>query len=318
MKKQYQNIKSQITNLKTNKHVDETTIILDCFKEKTYLDLINPYSDLISIGRDERGKHIYLDSVDFNEYLEYNKIDYAICNRLHVLIGCFEKMMKNFLMHKYCEKMKASGDKQVKDYSWIDSYIKGENAFDLIGVNEVFSGGSLHKAKTDIISRRKDVLKHIKKLNTAASENNIVKHYQSNYHYVPMFVAIHSLSLGQILTLFSMLKQDDKNELVCIFNGTSEKRYTDIQIEKFEKDAVRIQVIRNIINHYEPIFPFIKNTETRTFSSLTDLFKKLVSFYKRTSSYYIEEFNVIKTYRSRNEYSLDFHLKIEKVIDSLK
>lgn len=318
MKKQYQNIKSQITNLKTNKHVDETTIISNCFNEKTYLDLINPYSDLISIGRDENNKHIYSDNIDFNEYLEYNKIDYAVCNRLHVLIGCFEKMMKNFLMHKYCEKMKASGDRQVKDYSWVDSYISGSATFDLVNINKVFSGGSLHNADSNLINRRKEVLKHIKKLNTTSSENNIVNHYQDSYHYVPMFVAIHSLTLGQLLSLFSMLKQDDKNELVCIFNGTSSKRYSDTQIEKFEKDAIRIQVIRNIVNHYEPIFPFIKNTETRTFSSLTDLLKKLVSFYKRTSSYYVEEFDVIKTYRSRNDYSFDFHLKIEKVIESLK
>lgn len=77
-----------------------------------------------------------------------------------------------------------------------------------------------------------------------------------------MFVAVHSLSLGQLLTLFGMFNQEDKKELLRVFNGGSaEKRYSDAAIEKFGKDAIRIQVIRNIINHYEPIFPFIKNAD---------------------------------------------------------
>lgn len=318
MKKQYQNIGAQIRNLETNKRVDKTTIDLKCFEEKTYLDLINPYSDLIALGRDEKDKHVYPERVDFNEYLEYNKIDTAICNYLHILIGCFEKMMKNFLMHKYCLKMKSGGDPQVKDFSWTKKYCKGQQVFDLLKINEVFLNGQIQPAKKEVIERRTKVLETISTTSTVPSKNHMIKHYQEKYGYVPMFVVIHSLSLGQLLTLFSMLSQQDKNELVCIFNNTKDKRYTDAAIEKFEKDAVRIQVIRNIINHYEPIFPFIKNTEFRTFNSLTDLFEKLKQFYKRSVSYFSYEFNVKKNYGSKSPYSLEFHIKVERVIDSLK
>lgn len=317
MKKQYQNIGAQVRNLETNKRVDKATIDFKCFEEKTYLDLINPYSDLIAIGRDEKDKHIYPERVDFNEYLEYNKIDTAICNYLHILIGCFEKMMKNFLMHKYCSKMKSGGDPQVKDFSWTKNYIKGQKVFDLLRINEVFINGQIQLAKNEVVERRTKVLETISATSSAPSRNHMIKHYQEKYAYVPMFVVIHSLSLGQLLTLFSMLSQEDKNELVCIFNDTKNKRYTDSAIEKFEKDAVRIQVIRNIINHYEPIFPFIKNTEFKSFNSLTDLFVKLKQFYKRSVSYFSYEFNVKKNYGSKSAYSLEFHIKVERVIDSL-
>ena len=317
MKKQYQNIGAQIKNLETNKNVDKTTIDLRCFEEKTYLDLITPYSDLIAVGRDTNNKHIYPSSVDFNEYLEYNKIDSAISNYLHVLIGSFEKMMKNFLMHKYCSKMKNNGDNQVKDFSWTNDYCKGIKVFDLLLIDEVFANGKIEKAKPEVIKRRKEVLDAISTASNTPSRNHIINHYQSKYHYVPMFVVIHSLSLGQLLTLFSMLCQNDKNELLCIFNGTKSKRYSDVAIEKFERNAVRIQVIRNIINHYEPIFPFIKNTEARAFKSFTDLLVKLKEYHSRTVSYSLYIFNAIKNYSSKSAYSLDFHLKIERVIKAL-
>ena len=317
MKKQYQNVGAQIINLEKNKNVDKATINLRCFEEKTYLDLITPYSDLIAIGRDSHNKHIYPSVVSFNEYLEYNGIDASICNYLQMLIGCFEKMVKNFLMHKYCSKMKAAGDKQVKDFSWTAKYCRKGKVFDLLKINEVFLGGVIQPADPITIDRRRKVLKTISTMATSLSKNHMVKHYQTKYGYVPMFVAIHSLTLGQLLTLFSMLSQTDKNELVCIFNGTSGKRYPDSSIEKFEKDAIRIQVIRNIVNHYEPIFPFIQNTEMKTFNSLTDLLEKLKENYKRSVSYFPYSFATIKTLSSRNSYSLEFHIKIERVLKSL-
>lgn len=318
MKKQYQNIGAQIVNLEKNKNVDKTTVSFPCFGEKTYLDLITPYSDLIALGRDENGKHIYPPQVDFAEYIEYNQIDYAICNRLQLLIGAFEKMMKNFLMHKFCEKMKNDGDKQVKDFSWTNRYVRGSQIFDLLKIDEVFEGGMIKTADSNVIGRRKGVLKTIREMGKSPSKNNIVEHYKNKYHYVPMFVAVHSLTLGQLLTLYGMLSQSDKNELLCIFNGTSlTKRYSDAAIEKFEKDALRVQVIRNIINHYEPIFPFIQNTEYLTFASLTALLEKLKNYYNRCVSYLPSSFNVTKTFMSRNSYSYEFHIKIEKVLKSL-
>ena len=317
MKKKYQNIGAQIVNLETNKNVDKTTINFRCFYEKTYLDLITPYSDLIAIGRNENGKHLYPSAVTFNEYVEYNLIDSSICNCLHVLISAFEKMVKNFLMHKYCLKMKNSGDAQVKDYSWVNKYCRGSQVFDLLTINEQLVNGVIGSASQDVIDRRKKVLKTIAKLNTTSTKNNITVHYQQKYGYVPMFVAVHSLTLGQLLTLFGMLSCDDKNELLCIFNNTKGKRYPDTAIEKFEKDAVRIQVIRNIVNHYEPIFPFIQNTEFKTFGSLTSLLEKLKNYYKNTITFAPYSFTVRKNYISKSAYSLEFHLKVEKVINAL-
>lgn len=321
MKKQYQNIGAQIVNLEKNKNVLKSTIPLKCFYEKTYLDLITPYSDLIALGRDQKSNHIYSQFVDFEEYLEFNRIDSAICNHLHILIGAFEKMMKNFLMHTYCSKMKESGDLQTKDYSWTGCYIQGSKVFDLLNINEVFCGGRIVPAGESLVMQRKKVLKTLTGLSSSGSKSNIVAHYLNKYGYVPMFVAVHSLSLGQLLTLFGMLNQNDKNRMLCIFNGIDlsvGKRYSDSVIERFEKDILRIHVIRNIVNHYEPIFPLIQNTEFRTFGSLVDLLSRLNEYYKRTVSFAPCTFSISLKHRSRNNYSREFHLKIERILNAFK
>ena len=136
MSKIYQNVTSSIDYLVNNKNFDKTTINEKCFYEKTYLDLINAYSDLVAIGRDSNGKRLYNLNTSFDEFLEYNRIDYSICTYLHVLIGAYEKMLKNFLMHKYCSKMVAVGDLEVKDYSWIDNYLIGNQVFDILNMKE--------------------------------------------------------------------------------------------------------------------------------------------------------------------------------------
>ena len=319
MKKQYQKIGAQIKNLETNKHVLKPTIKVDCFYEKTYLDLINPYSNLIAIGRDAKGKHIYPESVNFEEYLEYNKIDAEICGTLHILIGCFEKKLKNFLMHTYCNKMKCAGDKQVKDYSWIQDYCSGKQVFDLIPIKKEFSGGKICQASSKTQERRKGVLSDLlDTIQPGHSQNTMIVHYLSKHGYVPMFVSIHSLTLGQLITLFGMLPQKDKNVFLCLFNGTTGKTYSDTAVEKFEKDLRRILVMRNIINHYEPIFPLLENTASYTFASLTSLLSKLKDNYLRSCSFPEYKFNATKTHFSGSSYSLDFHMKIEQVINALK
>ena len=317
MKKQYQNIGSQLANLHKNKNVISSTINRKCFDEKTYLDLVIPYSDLIAIGRDKNGKHIYPETVDFSEYIEFNRIDESISNRLRVLIGAFEKMMKNFLMHKYCSKMKSGGDKQTKDFTWASDYAKGKKVFDLTRINNSYVGGQYIKADAETKNRRRSVLRILASMADLHSKNNMVNHYQNKYGYVPMFVAIHSLSMGQLITLFSILPRNEKEELLGTFNCAYGKHYSNKSLDKFEKDIVRIHVIRNIVNHYESIFPFIQNTDYNAFGSLTDLLAKLKRYYRNCVSFPKQTFLIRKSFKSNSQYSLQFHIKIERVIEAL-
>ena len=317
MKKEYQNIGAMRVNLIKNKNIDEATINNDCLHEKTYLDLVTPFSNLLAIGRDEKNKHIYPSNTSFNDYVELNVIDSTICASLQLIIGCFEKRLKNYLMHAYCTKMRMNGDKQAKDFSWIDSYIAGNNVFDLVNITKDKKDGVLIEASEDTIKRRKGVLETIKDCGSSSNQKDIIKHYNEKYGYIPFFIAIHVLTLGQLLTLFNMLSTTDKNLFMCEFNRNIGNVYTDKQIQKFEKDIKRINVVRNIVNHYESIFPFIENTDIKTFKSLVDIFRKLKLNYNNSILVTPYTFTFNKTVRSKSPYSLEFHLKIEQVISAL-
>lgn len=318
MRKKYKTIKEQINVLKTIKNVDYFTIDKHCFYEKSYIDLITPFTDLIAINRDDNRKHVYDSSIDFQEYIEYNVLDFSISSALQMLIGNFEKQFKCFLSHAYCKKMKNNGDKYAKDYGWISDYKRNLKVFDLLKLKETCVGGIVSNADKTLVKRRKDLLDEIIEKQNPNNNNYLIKHYLTKYGYVPFFVVVHSLSLGKLLTLFGMLNHNDKNEFLCIFNNNFNKRYSDYHIEKFEKDILRIHVMRNIVNHYESIFPFFNNTKSAYFISLIDLIKSLKRNFDncRTIEKYTFSFN--KTHRSRSSYSLEFHLKIEKVIDALK
>lgn len=318
MKKEYQNIGAMRVNLVKNKNVDETTIIDSCLNEKTYLDLITPFSNLLAIGRDSKNKHIYDANMSFNDYVELNIIDATVCAALQTLIGCFEKRLKNFLMHAYCSKIKNNGDKQTKEYTWIDQYLSNQHVFDLVDLDKDKFNGVVIQASKDTVDRRKEVLNIIKNTTTTNSQKSIIIHYKQKYGYIPMFIAIHVLSLGQLLTLYNILPTKDKNTFMCDFNRNYKSVYTDKQIQKFEKDIKRINVVRNIVNHYESIFPFIENTDGKTFQSLVDTFKKLKFNYDNSTLVAPYNFAFNKTIHARNSYSLGFHLKIEKVISALK
>ena len=318
MKKQYQDIEAQITNLVKNKNVMPETIDRRCFGEKTYLDLITPYSDLIAIGRTPSGKHIYPEHVDFAEYLEWNRIDFAICHYLHVLIGCFEKTLKNFLMHTYCKKMKASGDRRVNDYSWIDRYCSGEAVFDLPLIHQRISNGKIGALDKEEIRRRVDALGKLKSFTKDPRNSVIARHFKGKYGYVPMFVAIHGLSFGELVKLFEMLPRGDKMILMRQIHCSPDRVFTDSQIGKFQRGMARIRIIRNIINHYEPIFPFFKNYDMDSFNSLTSVLAKLKQHYVRSASYPLISFGVQIMGQAKNSYSVEFHRKIEMVVAALK
>lgn len=318
MRKKYQNISKQILILSKKKNVQKASINRHCFYEKSYIDLITPFTDLIAVGRDSSNKHIYLPGVQFDEYVEYNILDFAISSTLQMLIGNFEKQFKSFLSHKYCQKMKDHGDSYAKDFSWIDDYKKNKQVFDLIKIRQQYDyAGALVLSDPQLRKRRRDVLDEILRIQTSNSKNYLVNHYLSNYHYVPFFIVVHSLSLGKLLTLFGMLNNDDKNDFLCIFNNTN-KRYPDSHIKKFESDILRIHVMRNIVNHYESIFPFIQNTKSPNFPALISLLEKLKNNFSNCATVSPYSFAFNKTHSARNRYSLEFHLKIEKIINAIK
>ena len=317
--KQYKSFEELINTLINEKNINASTIKPVCFLERNFIDLVTPYSDLLAEGRDsETNKHIYPKNIDFNDYLIFNKIDSEISKCLHILISCFEKQFKTFLIDTYCQKMKNLGDVETKDFSWCKKYIHSQTIFDLVPYRKTHSNGILVQANSDTIKRRKSLLEKLQCLSKKQSTNFMVAHYQIKYKFVPMYIAIHTLTFGELNTLFSMLPQSDQIRFMQLFFSNPKKIYSPIEIDKFQNKVTRIQIIRNIVNHYEPITPFILNTNDNEVYSLTSLLKELKTNYKCSLSFNTYEFNPPQKPNSKSKYSMPFHKKLWKVIDSLK
>lgn len=323
MKKEYRNKGALLINLKKNKKIDVNAndVCSRALDEKTYMSLINPYSDLIAIGRDEKGKHIYRDPNEFEVYLACNRLDAEISLRLHAYIGCFEKRLRNDIMHRYCKRIKESGDKQTKEYKWVDELLSGRRFADLLMANEQLTqnGIDLLKASDPQFKRRVEVLQKIK--GTALAKNQskrtMIRHYQDKYGWVPFFVVIHTLSLGELRTLFEMLPRGEKEEFMKGYYRLERRSFTDKEICKFETNIKRINDMRNIVNHYEPFFPFIQNTESKVFSALESIVARLATNYKNSMTT-ASDFPILeKPDIPGNSYNAGFLDKVERIIAAL-
>lgn len=322
MNKEYLTIQKQIDHLVNDKNIDRATIQESYFKEQTYLDLVNPYSDIVSIGRDPETKnHVYEKLESFDKFIECNHIDDSICCFLRHALGAFEKSFKSFLMNIYCKKMCDEGDVQVKDYSWIERYKRNEDVFDLVPLGyQHYRGATVVLDSTDgKYLKRIEVLDEILAESQNPNPSNLMaKHYLNKYGYIPMFVVVHTLSLGKLLSLFDMLPLDDKISFIRFYFNDDNKKVDGMHVDKIEKDFKTLVIIRNITNHYEPIFPFILNYHQNSFKSLLDVLSALKNHYSRCLTLSKVSFDDLHHFSfDSNSYSSPKIERIHKVIDAI-
>lgn len=322
MDKEYLTIQRQIDHLVNDKGLDRTTIQDSFFEEKTYLDLVNPYSDIISIGRDPSNNHIYNNNESFDKFIECNRIDDSISSFLRQALGAFEKSFKSFLMNVYCQKMYDAGDLQAKDYSWIDTYKAGGSVFGLLDLNIDLQGGFPRTLNPDDkkMKKRIETLEEIKGESQKAKPSNLMaQHYLAKYGYIPMFVVIHTLSFGGLLALFEMLPLNDRITFFRYYYGDKTKRIDGIHADKILDDIRTLIIMRNIVNHYEPFFPFVFNYYNNRFKGLIDLIIVLKNHYKRCKTVSDVCFNDLAHISfGPNSYSSSKIDKIHKIVDAIK
>ena len=318
--KKYQPISELIKVLEKEKNVLKNTIDEECFREKTYIEIVTPFSDLMAEGRDPKTqKHIYPKNIDFNNYVVFCKIDSEISKCFHQLIGCFEKLLKTFLIDTYCSKMIETGDRSAKNFTWCSNYIHNIAVFDLVPYKKDYKDGMSIVSSSGTKKRRKALMEKIIGMKDKATKNALVLHYQNKYSYVPMYVVIHTLTMGELNTLFCMLSESDKKRFMRLFLKAKETtEYSPTAVQKFINKINRIQIIRNIVNHYEPITPFILNTKDTEIYTLTSTIEELKRNYDSTKTFAKCIYDAPEKPLSKTAYQLPYHKKLAKVINSLK
>lgn len=298
MIKEYLTESEIIDYLIKNKNVDPSTICNKVFEEEPYVNLIKPYSLLLSNGKNnDTQKYQYPENFNFEHHLECKKIDNYLSLAYRIVIGCFEKRLKCFLANKISLKMAEHGDKEAKDFSWIDNYINGQKTFDFIDINlkEEKNDNSIPESINEAqIERRKKVLQNIKDIsNGSVSKTTIItKHYYEQYGYIPFYIAVLNLSLGDLVSLFEILNYEDRNEFICQYKN-KEKKYESAKINKYMKDFIRLTTIRNIVSHYDPFVAYFLTSVDDTLGKIAlkpfcDMTSDLISHFRNSKTAFIK------------------------------
>ncbi len=164
--------------------------------------------------------------------------------------------------------------------------------------------------------RVKDIIDKMKRqIRINTSRHNATMHYLKNYGYIPLWILVKVLSFGIVCELFSILKNDDKEEVAEVFG---------ISVEFLEDFLPILSNYRNLCAHEDIVF----DHKTERIIPDTDYHKKL-NIFKMDGEYIYGKndiFSVIIMFKfmlSSDEFRLmlkEFEYEFEKLdgfIDSI-
>ena len=271
MNKEYKTVDEMIDYLRENKRIIVSDEYRKVFEERSYISLINPYKEFFSYGRNEKGEHIYPVETDFEKIMSLIKIDDDFSRLMYLYIGIFEKKFKNLLFEEICLKYVVNDDKdclgyvdEIKDFLLTLDY----NLLPKFCPNFRYTISKKHGYVVDEyqVDSRLNVLKHIEEIatgfkddgTTADISNRLINHYLKTQSYTPLWAIPNALTLGELNSLYAMLDSDGQKRIIMKVFGFNDFIKIDYKkIISFCGQLEMIRRMRNIVNHYEPIFPLL-------------------------------------------------------------
>lgn len=310
------------------------------FTERNYISIINPYKQFFSTGRNNRGELIYKKEHNFKELLKIAKIDDEFSKLMYEKIGLFEKKLKVIIFDEMCLKYVNCED-CVKDKTCtvyldeIKEFLDNGTIFprfcrNYFYIYEKSARNSINKKNdTYNLERKRDLLEHIYQIGkgehidgskleeTEKCKNKLVLHYLSkNSKKVPLWIIPNALTLGELQTLFLILDTTSQKRIVATMKNTDELKIDNKDIISFSGHIELIRQMRNIINHYEPLLPFMISEMTNKKIEDSKLFVTLNLLDEEISEI---EFSNLKTnidvnsVNSKSKRILDFMLQNTKL-----
>lgn len=321
--KTYKSVDEQIEYLKTKKKIVVENEQKCALCERNYSSIINPYKEFFSKGRDGFGNHIYNNEINFKEILELIKFDDMLCEYLYSFIGIFEKKFKNILFNEICLKY-VNPEKRKIDRNCIE-YIAEIDNYLLTGIDADiprFCKNIKYTIKKNqgyiqdlyAYEKRLTFLNKLRELGTGfqscgipseEKKNKLIAHYISNQKIAPLWVLPNALSLGEFHALFLMLDKKSQSNIISSFYSLAPNKIDTNKINSFSGLVEIIRRIRNIINHYEPIYPFIyneiKNIKKLENSQMRAAFDLLKTTYKTSAFTDLSDFDF--------KFNLEIHIQ---------
>lgn len=191
MKKTFKTIDEQIEILKSRGLIitdyEKTADIL--LKENYFF--INGYRHFLT-----KDKNTFVDGATFEELYSLFLFDRYLRNIMFKNILIIENNIKSITSYQLSKKY------GYREHDYLNPKHFRQESFKLTQVNDI-----LNKMKRQI------------RLN--AKQHSATKHYITNYGYIPMWISVKVLSFGIISELYSILKEEDQNEIASFYNITA-------------------------------------------------------------------------------------------------
>lgn len=317
--KTFKTLQEQKEYLVQNKNIVNQEEIVKILKERPYVSIINPYKKLFYTSI-ENNIHKYEESISIMDYYKVATVDDLIAKELHYIIGSFERRVKGAIAYVISNKMMSNGDQTATSYIEIFTNIHDKNEeFTLLGFNDYKYSYSRTSKKLELVNERtqkyrEDLLIRMASLeDNKKNKNNLFKKYFDNNVLVPFWLVVHTLSLGDILSIYEMLGKEMRNEILLYLNNEIENIDYNDTIFKFEDDLKIIKELRNVINHYEPLFEFIRSSSK---SNLSKAINRAIIYSLKISNLTLKELldNLPPIKNNDNNDTLEIYDKVIKTI----
>lgn len=244
--KTYKNLDDLIFELK-NKGVtiNDDKYAKNILEKYGYYSIVNSYKDIF---KDNKGN--YKKGVTFEEIVALFQFDLSIRHIFLKFIFEIEYKIKTSISELLCE-----------NYG-LNDYLKVNNFDNNINSNII---KNMINIITEEINKQKD-------------NHQAINHFYYTYGFIPPYVLVKILTLGQISKLYNILKQQDRQKISKQF-GVSDKEL--MQIIK------NITLVRNICCHNDRLFSY----HSKFYLPL----KKIHPNYKRGSTYSTNMFLILKS-----------------------
>jgi abortive infection bacteriophage resistance protein len=269
--KTFKTLSEQKLYLIKNKNLIDEDIIDRILYERPYASLINPYKKFFYTSVDGN-LHVYKDKVSITDYYKLATLDDLIAKELNDHIGIFERRIKGAFAYVISERMNSTGDHLATSYIDIFNHLDEKiEHLKFLGFNDYRSTYDKRAKKIVEVSDktkvyRKNLLMSIATLDDVKKKKNkLFQKYIVNNQPIPFWLVVHTLSLGDLVSLYQMLGKELRNSILKYLADSIEDSIFKDTVFKFEQDLNIIKELRNIINHYEPLYEFIRSVPKSKF-----------------------------------------------------
>ncbi len=87
--------------------------------------------------------------------------------------------------------------------------------------------------------------------------NKLIRHCYKKQQIVPLWIIPNALTMGELQTLFLMLPDEPQKKIISKIMNIDTTKVSSKNVVAFAGQIEQIRKLRNIVNHYEPVLPFL-------------------------------------------------------------